>query len=326
MVAEVTVRFRCVGGQGMGRLHRVLASAFLLPLLFGCGLSRRAAVGGASEALLGSAAADAFASDDDPELVREALPFSLKASEILIAQDPANASLRLAAASGFVQYASAFLDDEAAMLMDTDLARARALQTRAAGLYLRGRDHALAALELAHPGLRRRLRQDSVAALAGVGRAEAPLLFWAGAGWAGAIAASPGDPTLTVDLPLAGALVGRALALDEAWGDGTIHEFFIAYEGARIGALGGSEQRAREHFRRAVELTGGRKASPYVALAATVSVRRQDLAEFKALLAQALLVDAAATPRWRLANTLAQRKARWLLEHAADLFVEGEQQ
>ena len=57
-----------------------------------------------------------------------------------------------------------------------------------------------------------------------------------------------------------------------------------------------------------------------------MSVQRQDLAEFKALLAQALAVDAAAMPRWRLANTLAQRKARWLLDHAADLFVEGEQQ
>jgi len=57
-----------------------------------------------------------------------------------------------------------------------------------------------------------------------------------------------------------------------------------------------------------------------------VSVRRQDLAEFKSLLAEALAVDASAVPRWRLANTLSQRKARWLLDHAADLFVEGEQQ
>jgi hypothetical protein len=225
-----------------------------------------------------------------------------------------------------VQYASAFLDDEADRLMDSDLERARALKARAAGLYRRGRDHALAGLEAAHPDLRARLREDPAAALVKVGRAEAPLLFWAGAGWAGAIAASPGDPALTADLPLVGALAGRALALDEAWGDGTIHEFFIAFEGGRIGALGGSEEQARKHFRRAVELTGSRKASPYVSLAATVSVQRQDLAEFRALLAQALAVDASAVPRWRLSNALSQRKARWLQDHAADLFLEGEQQ
>jgi predicted anti-sigma-YlaC factor YlaD len=311
----------------MGQLLRFLTAALLLPPLFcGCGLFRKAAVDGVSEAFLGSGAADVFASDDDPELVRDALPFSLKTSEILIAQNPGSPALRLAAASGFVQYASAFLDDEADMLVDSDLERSRALQARAAGLYQRGRDHALAGLELTHPGLRGRLRENPAAALAGVGRGEAPLLFWAGAGWAGAIATRPGDPALTADLPLAGALATRALELDEAWGDGSIHEFFIAYEGRRIGALGGSEQRAREHFRRAVDLTGGRKASPYVSLAATVSVQRQDLAEFKALLAQALAVDASAVPHWRLANTLSRRKARWLLDHAADLFVEEERQ
>ena len=310
----------------MGQLHRLLTAALLLlPFLCGCGVFRKAAVDGVSEALVGGGAAEVFASDDDPELVRDALPFSLKTTEILVAQDPGSPALRLAAAAAFVQYAAAFLDDEADRLVDSDLERARALKARAAGLYQRGRDHALAGLEPAHPGLRGRLRGDPAAALAGTGRGEAPLLFWAGAGWAGAISASPGDPTLTADLPLAGALANRALDLDEDWGDGIIHEFFIAFEGGRLGALGGSEQRAREHFRRAVELTGGRKASPYVSLAATVSVQRQDLAEFKALLAQALAVDVSAEPRWRLSNTLSQRKARWLLDHAADLFVEEEQ-
>jgi predicted anti-sigma-YlaC factor YlaD len=309
----------------MGRVQGFLVCALLLALSPGCSLVRQSAVDGVSEAFLGRGAAESFASDDDPELVRDALPFSLKTAEILIVHDPGDQKLRLAAAAGFVQYASAFLDDEAKQVAGADLERARQLQARAAGLYLRGRDHALAGLEAGHPGLGAALRADPAAALAGTGQAEAPLLFWAGAGWAGAISLSSGDPALTADLPLAGALAGRALQLDESWGDGQIHEFFIAFEGGRTGALGGSEERAREHFRRAVELTGGRKASPYVALAATVSVRRQDLAEFRALLAQALAVDVAAVPRWRLSNTLAQRKARWLLGQTAELFVEGEQ-
>lgn len=310
----------------MGPLRRSLTCMLaLLPLLCGCGVFRKAAVDGVGAAFLGGAAAAVYAADDDPELVRDALPFSLKTSEILIAQDPHNAALRLAAAAGFVQYAAAFLDDEAAMLVASDLDRARELQRRAAGLYRRGRDHALAGLESSHPGLRVRLRTDPAAALAAAGRQEAPLLFWSGAGWAGVISVSGGEPALTADLPIAVALVRRALELDEAWGDGAIHEFLVVFEGASAGALGGSEQRAREHFRRAVELTGGRKASPYVALATAVSVRRQDAAEFKGLLARALAVDASAVPRWRLANTLSQRKARWLLDHAADYFVEEEQ-
>lgn len=308
-------------------MPRLLTGALLyLLLLCGCGLFRQTAVDGISEAFLGERAAAVFAADEDPELVRDALPFSLKTNEILIAQNPENPALRLAAAAGFVQYAAAFLDDEADRHVASDLPRARELQRRAAGLYRRGRDHALAGLELAHPGWRARLRDSPAAALSAIGRPEAPLLFWAGAGWAGAISTSAGDPAQTVDLPLAGALAGRALELDETWGDGAVHEFLIAFEGGRTGALGGSEQRAREHFRRAVDLTGGRKASPYVALAATVSVHRQDLAEFKDLLVRALAVDTSAEPRWRLSNTLSQRKARWLLDHAADLFFEAEEQ
>ena len=298
----------------------------LLPLLCGCGVVRDAAIGGVSEAFLGGRAAEVYAADDDPELVREALPFSLKTSEILIAQNPGSVSLRLAAASGFVQYAAAFLDGEADMLIVSDLDRARELRRRAGGLYLRGRDHALAGLELAHPGLRGQLQDNAAAALAAIGYPEAPLLFWAGAGWAGAISVSGGVPALTADLPLAGALARRALELDESWGDGVIHEFFIVFEGGRAGALGGSEERAREHFRRALELTGGRKASPYVALASAVSVSRQDLVEYKGLLERALAVDPSVEPRWRLSNTLSQRKARWLLDHAADFFLEEAQQ
>jgi len=307
-------------------LHRsLMRTLVLLPLLGGCGVFRQSAVDGVSEAFLGGRASEVYAADDDPELVRDALPFNLKTSEILIAQNPGNTALRLAAASGFVQYAAAFVDEEADRLVTSDLARARELQKRAGGLYQRGRDHALAGLELAHPGLRGRLPADPAAALAAVVRPEVPLLFWAGAGWAGAISVSGGNPALTADLPIAIALARRALELDEAWGDGVIHDFFIMFEGGSAGAVGGSEQRAREHFRRAVELTGGRKASPYVALAEAVSVRRQDLAEFTELLGRALAVDISAEPRWRLSNTLSQRKARWLLDHAADYFIEEEQ-
>jgi predicted anti-sigma-YlaC factor YlaD len=53
-----------------------------------------------------------------------------------------------------------------------------------------------------------------------------------------------------------------------------------------------------------------------------VSVGRQDKAEFKQLLEQALAVDANAVPELRLANLLAQRRARWLLGRGEELFVE----
>ena len=64
---------------------------------------------------------------------------------------------------------------------------------------------------------------------------DADFLYWAGAAWAGALATDKADADLIADLPLAGALVGRVLELDEPYGHGAAHEFLISYEGSRPG-------------------------------------------------------------------------------------------
>src|SRR5215468_11098164 len=106
-----------------------------------------------------------YASDDDPELIREALPFGLKTYESLLAASPDHMGLLLATAKGFVSYAY-MLQQEADRLDESDLARARAERQRASKLYLRGRDYALRALEVSHPGFRTNLQHDLAATLA----------------------------------------------------------------------------------------------------------------------------------------------------------------
>ena len=93
-------------------------------------------------------------------------------------------------------------------------------------------------------------------------------------------------------------------------------------------AIGGSEEKARSYYERAVELSGGLKASTHLALATTVSVANQDLDEFRELVEEALAVDVDADPSSRLMNVLAQQRAKWLLEHLDDYFfiVEDESQ
>jgi predicted anti-sigma-YlaC factor YlaD len=90
---------------------------------------------------------------------------------------------------------------------------------------------------------------------------------------------------------------------------------------ARAGAAKGAEARARRHFRRAVALSGRAAAAPYVALAESVSLPAQNRAEFESLLRSALAIDADAKPSLRLANLVAQRRARWLLGRVDDLFL-----
>ena len=76
-----------------------------------------------------------FASDDDPDLVGEALPFSLKLMESLLAESPQHRGLLLAASSGFTQYAFVYVQVPAEETEGQDLAKADYLRMRARKLY-----------------------------------------------------------------------------------------------------------------------------------------------------------------------------------------------
>ena len=152
--------------------------------------------------------------------------------------------------------------------------------------------------------------------------ADTGLLYWTGVAWAAAISLSKDDPFLVADLPVVEALVQRALALDESYDYGAIHVFMINYEMGRAGMSAGAQARARQHFARAVELTGGRHAAPYVTLAEAVSIAERNRAEFEDLLRQALKLDASGRPEWRLVNSVMQRRASWLLARTDKLFAD----
>ena len=213
---------------------------------------------------------------------------------------------------------------EADLVEEKDLARATALRARARKLYARALRYGLRGLEARHPGFEAGLRDEARRGptLAAAAKGDVPLLYWTGAAWGAAISLSKEDAELTADQGLAEALERRALALDEAFGQGAIHDFFIAFEGGRPPAAGGSAERARAHFERAVALSSGRRAAPYVSFAETVSVGSQNRAEFEELLKKALAVDPDAVPELRLANTVAKRRAAWLLARADELFLE----
>ena len=262
-----------------------------------------------------------FASDDDPELVGEALPFSLKLMEGLLAESPRHRGLLFAASSGFTQYAYVYVQQDAEEMEDSDLAKAAAMRMRARRLYLRARDYGLRGLELRHRGFAHDLRSQPKAAVRVATAKDVPLLYWTAVSWGAAISLSKDNPELVADQPAVEALIDRAYELNPDFDHGAIDGFLITYESARQGAAGDFAARSRAHFARAVELTNGQLAAPYVALAETVSVQKQDRAEFETLLHRALAVDPDARPEWRLGNLVMQRRARRLLSRASVLFA-----
>ena len=69
-------------------------------------------------------------------------------------------------------------------------------------------------------------------------------------------------------------------------------------------------------------MAAGRRASPYVAFAENVCVAEQNRREFEEMLARALAVDVSRPDRYRTANLIAQKRARWLLGRTKELFIE----
>ncbi len=303
----------------MPRVMRALFALAVTAVAAGCSISHLA-VNKIGDAMAGSGTT--FASDDDPELIQEAIPFSLKLMESLLNASPRHRGLLLATASGFTQYAYAFVQQNADRLEDQDVAAAAAARLRARRLYLRARDYGLRGLETRHKDFAAALRADARQAVQVATKEDVPMLYWTAAAWGAAVSLSKDDPDLIADQPLFEALIDRALELDEAFGDGSIHAFLISYEPARQGAQGDPYERARVHFDRAVSLTGGQLAGPFVAYAEAVDEARQDRAEFESMLQKALSIDPDAKKEWRLANLVMQRRARWLLSRADDLFLE----
>lgn len=284
----------------------------------GCSV-KRMAVNKVGDAL--AAGGTTFASDDDPELIKAAVPFSLKLMESLLAESPRHDGLLFATASGFTQYGYAFVQEDADELEPKDFAAAEQLHARARRLYLRARNYGLRGLEVRHKDFEKALRSDPKQAVARANRKDVPLLYWTAVSWAAAISLSKDNPDLIAEQPCVEALIDRALALEESYDYGAIHGFLITYEMSRPNGVGDASARSRQHFERAVALSAGQQAGPFVSYAEAVCLQKQDAKEFDTLLNRALSIDPDQKPEWRLANLIMQRRAKWLLSRQDDLFL-----
>ncbi len=304
----------------MGGFSRLVMLALCAVTASGCSINRLA-VNQVGDALAGGNGA--YAVDDDPELVGAALPFGLKLIESLLAQSPEHRGMLTAAASGFTQYAYGFVQMPAEQLEDTDLERAWAEKDRARRLYLRARDYGLRGLAVGHPGFATKFQADPEGSLEGMGRLDVELLYWTAAAWGAAVGLGKDDPDLVGDLPRVEKLADRALALDPDFGAGALHGFMITYEMIRPGAEGDAAERATWHYQQAVQLSHGLEAGPHVSFADSVCRDQDDRECFRTTLNAALAIDVGQNPNVRLANTLMQRRARWLLGRIDRLFMPG---
>jgi predicted anti-sigma-YlaC factor YlaD len=264
-----------------------------------------------------------FTEDDDIELIGEALPFSLKLVESLLAESPDHRGLLLAAARGYVLYSYAYVHFAAEQAATQDIRQARRLRVRARKFYLRGFDFAVRGLEVNHPGIGQallRTPERALSRLKGDAVNDVPFLYWGASALGLAISVSKNDPAMLARLPEVEAMLQWSLVLDEAYDHGALHEFALVW----VGVAPPAPDRGiiDRHYQRALELSAGQRASLYVAYAMVTALPSQERQRFDSLMQKALAVDADALPGTRLLNAIAQRRARWLLSRSGELFLE----
>ncbi|GHV78685.1 hypothetical protein AGMMS49944_04760 [Spirochaetia bacterium] len=251
-----------------------------------------------------------------PETIGPRIPSVLKKSEAKLAQRPDDQALILDTGSLFVMYANAFIQGPAEMLPAEEyLEREKAL-AEARRLYHRGAEILGGGLEKKFPGW----KDTYPSYLAQVTKEDVPLIYWYAAGTLSAYSLDPFDLDLGMRLPELTAALARAYELDPDFNSGAMDDLYILFYSSVPEGMGGDKSKVDIHYQRALEKTGGRSASPYVSYAQAVAYPAQDIETFKSCLESALAIKGGGANR--LINTIYQRKARYLLNHAPEFFAD----
>jgi len=300
--------------------NRILC-AILLPLIvvlcLNCSINTLVA-----NALTGEGSSAVFTGDSDPKLVGDAIPFAIKIYEALLDSTPKHQGLMLVTGSLFVMYANAFVQGPAETLPQTEWQTREESLKRAKQLYLRGDTILYRALNQKYRGFSEAAVQENTLKtfLKKCKKEDAGLLYWAVAGGLAAFSIDVFDFDLGARIPEWNLMIQRAYELDPDYGGSTLDEFLILFYGSLPELLGGDKERAKFHFQRALEKTGGNSAGAYISYAQSICIPAQDYETYKDCLEKALAIDPDVNVSTRLVTIISQRKARWLLDNAWNYF------
>jgi predicted anti-sigma-YlaC factor YlaD len=316
---DIRIAAQHIDADSLVRSARLLLVMSAVMLGGGCSV-QQLAVNALSDSL--ASGGSVYESDDDPVLIGEALPFSLKLMDSLLEEQPEHRELLIAASRGYLLYAYAYVHLPAERRNLDDVEQARQLRIRARNLYLRAHRYAQQGLEVTYPGIGAALFEnpdESVRTIGADPATDVAAMYWKGAALGLAISVSGNEAALLARIPEVEALLGRALELDETWNDGALHEFAISLAAARTTTA--DRDSLESHYARALELSDGNRASLYLAFAEAVAIPTQDRSGFIELLERALRIDVDSDPNNRLLNLVSQDRARWLMGRVDELFL-----
>ena len=287
--------------RGSAAPLRASLVAALAVLIAGCA----ALVSSAGSRLADNLSA-AVLNQTDPETVRDGAPAYLLLLDSFLEGSPEDPALLASAATLYATYGTVFADDAGRAARLTE----RALAYSSKGLCIRYRP------ACDWDGMR---FEDYELTLEGLRPKQADAVYAHGLATLAYIRAHSADYAAIAMLPYAEALFERYLDINDGTDDGTIHTYLGILNTLIPAALGGDPEKGREHFERAIALSGGSDLSAKVEYANGYARLLYERELHDRLLNEVLAADPVVHGA-TLLNVLAQRQARELLASADDYF------
>lgn len=265
----------------------------------------------------------AFNDEPDWELARASGFSNLKLLETLHRGSPEDEEILVILAQAFGGVSLAFLEEDMEALRGAGGPCFQEARQRAASFYARGQAYAGQALELRHPGFLGQVGGNGEAAALAQDRLSAtdvPALFWYAFNQAGWLWLNREDPAVLHAFPVNRRLAMRLVELDESYFFGGPLLLLGISDAYLPPMLGGSLERSAQRFQRASDLSQARFLLSRVLFARHCVAAEGDRELFERELADVLDAPPDILPGYRLFTTLAQRRARRLVERADELF------
>jgi hypothetical protein len=251
---------------------------------------------------------EGFTEEQDLDFAEKALPANLKLLEVMLKNDLENVRLLLLLSEGYNSYSLGFVEDH-------DLERARMF-------YMRARDYGLRILRQ-NDALAKAIDgsvDDLRVALSKLDEDDVPGVFWSAFGWISYINLTRTSPDALADLPRAEAMMNFVVHQDSLFYFGGAHLILGALYGSRPRILGGDADLSKQHFEKALRINQGKFLMTYVYYAQSYAVQTLNDLLFEELLAKVDEASLEILPSFRLANAIAKKKAKLLLDRKSELF------
>lgn len=248
----------------------------------------------------------AMLEQNDPETVKQAVPAYLILVSSMIKGDPDNIELLISGSRLYGSYASVFVED-------------RYRKKRLSTLAFDYAHHAFCLEKTAACDIRDLSYYEFEQVLTQFNQDEVDVLFALGSAWAGWLQAHSADWNAVAELPRIEAIIQRVLVLEPTLSNGDAYVYLAVMQSFLPPAMGGKPELARESFEKAIKVSNGTNLMAKL-LYAEKYARLVFNKELHDELLKQVIDTKIENDDSTLINTIAQHRAKQLLERSDDYF------